>query len=89
MGKSEVSHTNKYRYWVERFKMGLSATFYCSCHRILDATPTTPNEVRCFCGRLMLLCDYNDIPWDGYQEGSIGLFEGKIGLSIRRETDVT
>jgi len=64
-------HTHKYRHFINGIKANLSTTFYCTCHRVLDATPMTDNEIRCFCGRLMLLCDYNDIPWDGYLHAGI------------------
>jgi len=66
-----MTHNQQYRAFIDRIKEDLSATFYCSCHRILDATPSTGNEIRCFCGKLMVLMDYNDIPWDGYLAGGI------------------
>jgi len=51
-----------YHYFMDRLRSKGKLFFYCGCGRSAKVEPEMPLTMRCFCDKLMVVMDENDLP---------------------------
>ncbi len=51
-----------YHYFMDRLRSKGNLVFYCGCGKSAKVEPKMPLTMRCFCDRLMVVMDSNDLP---------------------------
>jgi hypothetical protein len=51
-----------YHYFMDRLRSMGKLVFWCSCGEVAKVEPKMPLTMRCFCDKLMVVMDSNDLP---------------------------